>query len=305
MNRRYITALAGLTVAAALCLTSCGDDNPPGGTTASPKPTGDAPSVSQDADIAALVPSDVSDRGTITVATEAQYPPFEYFDSDNKTIIGFDADLAQALGQAMGLEVTMKNAGFDTIIPGLQGGKYDLGISSFTDTQEREQVVDFVTYLTEGTILMTKAGNPDGLDISDLCGHTIGVGKGGTEATLIIPKLSKECEANGEDPVDVKVFSGQDAPNLALASGQIQGTILDQIAAAQIAAASNGKFEVVGEAIESSPIGVAVPKESGMTEAVHAALQSIIDDGTYQELVDRWNLDKGAVTTSEVNVATS
>jgi polar amino acid transport system substrate-binding protein len=305
MNRRHITAIAALALAGTIGLTGCGSDAPPEGTSAGPTPSGSAPSVSQDADIATLVPSDIRERGTITVATEAQYPPFEYFDTDNTTIIGFDADLAQALGQAMGLKVTMKNAGFDTIIPGLQGGKYDLGISSFTDTKEREQVVDFVTYLTEGTILMTKSGNPDGLDISDLCGHTIGVGKGGTEATLIIPKLNQECEANGEDPIDVKVFSGQDAPNLALASGQIQGTILDQIAAAQIAAGSNGKFQVAGEAIESSPIGVAVPKESGMTEAVHAALQSIIDDGTYGALVERWNLGKGAVTSSEVNVAKS
>jgi polar amino acid transport system substrate-binding protein len=224
-------------------------------------------------------------------------------DTDNKTIIGFDADLAHALGQVLSLDVTLTNAGFDTIIPGLSGGKYDLGISSFTDTKEREEVVDFVTYLTDGTILMTKAGNPDGLDIADLCGKAIGVGKGGTQVTIIIPKLDEECEAAGKPKIDTHVFNGQDAPNLALASGQIQGTILDQIAAAQIAAASQGKFEVVGEAIEAAPIGVAVPKSSGMTEAVHAAMQSLMDDGTYQELLARWSLEAAGVTTSDVNVA--
>src|SRR5450755_852230 len=87
-----------------------------------------------DATVAALVPAAIKSKGTLTIAADASYAPDEFFASDGKTVIGMDADLTKALGTVMGLKVSVVNAVFETIIPGLTSGKYDIGASSFTDT---------------------------------------------------------------------------------------------------------------------------------------------------------------------------
>jgi polar amino acid transport system substrate-binding protein len=254
---------------------------------------------------AALVPATVKSKGTLDIAMEAQGKPFIYIADDNSTIIGFDADVSKVLAGALGLNARLNNTSFDSIIPGLQGGKYDLGISQFTDTHAREQVVDMVTYYSEGQVLMVQGGNPDHLDINNLCGKVIGVGKGGTEELIVIPELSKQCQSAGKPEINVKVFSGQDAPNLAVASGQVQGTVLDQTVGVATASASNGRFSVAGDPIDKSPVGIVVPKSSGMTKAVHSAIQALIDDGTYATLLAKWGVQAGGITTSEVNAATN
>jgi len=296
---RTALASAALLLALAACSSPHGEDS------AGSTPLSGSVSIPPVAAAAKLVPVAVRSKGTLIVGMEAQYPPFESIADDNSTIIGLDADIAKAIGAALDLKVTLINTSFESIIPGLQGGKYDLGISAFTDTQERERVVDFVTYFSEGQMLMVQAGNPDHLDINNLCGKTIGIGKGGTEELLVIPALSKKCEAGGQPPINAKVFNGQDAPNLAVSSGQVQGTVLDQTVGVATAKASNGKFEVVGDPIYKSAVGIAIPKPSGMTNAVHTAVQALIDNGTYKKLLDTWNVQAGAIATSQVNVAGS
>src|SRR4051812_17991448 len=135
----------------------------------------------KDADIAKMVPKKLADAGTIVVAADASYAPNEFFDTDNKTVIGMDADLAKALGDVMGLKGEVKNAGFDTIIPAL-GSRFDIGMSSFTDNLERQKTVDFVDYFKAGTSFYTAAGeNADLTTLDALCGHTVGVEKGTTQ----------------------------------------------------------------------------------------------------------------------------
>ena len=107
--------------------------------------------------IAAEVPSAIKSKGTLTVAADATYAPNEFIGGNGKTVEGMDPDLAQALAGVMGLKVKVVNASFDGIIPGLASGKYDLGMSSFTDTKERQKTVDFVTYFSAGTSFYVKA----------------------------------------------------------------------------------------------------------------------------------------------------
>jgi len=106
--------------------------------------------------IAAQVPATIKAKGTLNVATEAQYAPNEFIAPDGHTIIGMDADLITAIARVMGLKVNLINSNFETIIPGLAAGRYDLGVSSFTDTKEREKVVDFVDYFQAGISFYSK-----------------------------------------------------------------------------------------------------------------------------------------------------
>ena len=163
------TALVALTVAA------CGSDSGSGGGAAGGSSSAST-KTSAKGSVADQVPQAIKSKGTLKVAEDASYPPNEFFGSDGKTVEGMDADLAKALAGVMGLKADVVNAGFDSIIPGLASHKYDLGMSSFTDTKEREKTVDFVTYFSAGTSFYVKAqGGPSISSLADLCGHSVAV----------------------------------------------------------------------------------------------------------------------------------
>src|SRR5919199_1336562 len=150
--------------------------------------------VSTDQKVAAEVPSAIKSKGTLTVAADATYAPNEFIGKDGHTVEGMDPDLAKALAGVMGLKAKVVNGTFDAIIPGLANGKYDLGMSSFTDTKEREKTVDFVTYFSAGTSFYVKAqGGPTINTLADVCGHTVAVEKGTTQADDATAQ-SKKCK---------------------------------------------------------------------------------------------------------------
>ena len=134
-GRRIRLALPAATLAVALLSAACGGGGNKPQTATSSNP---AAGTTKDAKIAAEVPASLASKGTLTVASDASYPPMEYFAPDNKTVIGADVDIGHAIGAVLGLKFNFVNASFDGIIPGLKSGKYDIGISSFFDTKERE-----------------------------------------------------------------------------------------------------------------------------------------------------------------------
>jgi polar amino acid transport system substrate-binding protein len=116
----------------------------------------------------------------IRMAMDASYPPDEFI--QNGHIVGFDADLGQALGKVMGVKVTLVDATFDTIIPGIEDGKFDIGNSSFTDTKAREGEVEFVDYFKAGEGFYEKANSTQTFNgLKSLCGHSVAVETGTTE----------------------------------------------------------------------------------------------------------------------------
>ncbi|HEY4094277.1 MAG TPA: transporter substrate-binding domain-containing protein, partial [Baekduia sp.] len=163
-TRRSASALACALAAMAFATAGCGssDDDSSAttssaGATPTTAATTPAAAAGVDAKAAGEVPAAVKSKGTLTVAADASYAPNEFFASDGKTVQGMDADLGKAIAAKLGLKAKVVNATFDGIIPGLAADKYDLGMSSFTDTKEREKTVDFVTYFSAGTSFYTKA----------------------------------------------------------------------------------------------------------------------------------------------------
>ena len=254
--------------------------------------------------VAALVPSKFKSK-TLKVAEDATYPPNEFIGSDGHTVVGMDADLAKELAAVMGIKVDVVNASFPTIIPGLSSGKYDLGISSFTDTKEREKVVDFVTYFTAGTSFYVKAqGGPTINGLADLCGHSVGVESGTTQAMDATAQNGK-CKAAGKPGVKVAVYPDQNAANLAISSGRQQVGMADSPVAAYIVKKSNGQFKLTGNAYNTAPYGIAIPKGNGMAKPVLAALKVLISNGKYLAILTKWNVQKGAITNPKINGAIS
>src|SRR5437763_11744037 len=186
-------------VAVALAVaTACGSSNK---TTSSTSSTASTPTVAANPAVEKLVPAAVKSKGTLTVAADASYAPNEFIASDGHTVVGMDPDLMKALGAVMGVRVKVVNVPFDSIIPGMQAGKYDVGASSFTDTKAREKTVDFVTYLHVGEAFLTKAGTgAHPKTLADLCGLTVSVEAGTTELSDATNQ-NKKCTTAGKPAI--------------------------------------------------------------------------------------------------------
>jgi polar amino acid transport system substrate-binding protein len=253
--------------------------------------------------IAAQVPSAVRSKGTLTVAADATYAPNEFIGPDGHTVVGMDADLATAIGQVLGLKVNMVNATFDTIIPGLVSGKYDLGMSSFTDTKARQQTVDFVTYFLAGTSFYTKADGPGIASLAGLGGHKVAVEKGTTQAADAQAQAARYQSAG--NPVTVEIFNDQNAVNLALSSGRADVAMADSPVAAYQVKQSSGTFKLSGKEYGTAPYGIAIPKNNGMAKPILAAVDHLMADGTYMKILDKWGIQGGAISDPKINGATS
>ena len=255
--------------------------------------------------IAAQVPGSVKANRTLTVAADATYAPNEFIGTDGHTVVGLDADLAKALGQVLGLKVNVINATFATIIPGLASGKYDLGISSFTDTKEREKTVDFVTYFVAGTSFYVKSdGGPNIRSLADLCGRTVAVEQGTTQQADAQAQAEK-CKSAGKPGMTVQVFNDQNAVNLALSSGRAQVAMADSPVAAYQVKQSNGTFKVTGSPYGTAPYGIAIPQNTGMADPILAAVKHLMSEGMYTKILGKWGVLGGAISNPAINAAIS
>lgn len=289
-------AIVPIAVLAAAC----------GSTTTTPGSSsgGGGPSATADSAASSKVPSAIRSKGTITVAADATYAPDEFIGADGTTVEGMDADLAKAIGTVLNLKVSVVNATFNTIIPGLQSGKYDLGMSSFTDSKEREQVLDMVTYFTSGTAFLVKSsGGPSIQTLDDLCGHNVGVESGTTQQDDSTAQDGK-CKTAGKAGVNVQVFQDQNSTNLALSSGRVDVVMLDsQVATYQ--AKLNNQFKTTGKVYGVAPYGIAVPKGTGMADAVLAAVKDLVANGVYANILKTWGIQSGAITSPVIDGAQS
>jgi polar amino acid transport system substrate-binding protein len=238
----------------------------------------------------------------MTVAADASYAPNEFIGPDGHTVVGMDADLSQAIAALMGIKANVVNATFDTIIPGLQAGKYDMGASSFTDTKAREKVVDFVDYFSAGTSFFTKSsGGTSVSGLADLCGKSVSVESGTTEESDAKGQSAK-CKSAGKSPVNVLVFPTQSAANLALASGRAQISMADSPVADYQVKQSHGQFKLVGQTYGTAPYGLAIPKNTGLDKAVLAAVQELVKNGTYATILKKWGIENGALPLSQIKI---
>jgi len=303
------TFAVSLLVAVSACSSSKSSTSTTG-TTAAPTttvPNTPIPTATKDSSLAAMVPAKLTSAGKAVVATDASYAPNEFFASDNTTIIGMDIDLGHAIGQVLGVPFDFQNASFDSIIPAM-GTRYDVSMSSFTDTLARQQKVDMVTYFSAGTsFYVTKGQNSDLGSLDALCGKSVGVEKGTTEATDATAQSAK-CTKAGKSKVDVQQFPDQNGANVALASGRVAVVMADSPVAAYAVAQSADKFALAGQPYGTAPYGIVVPKTSdysGLSNAILGALKALDSDGIYAKIMAKWGVQSGAISNFQLNGATS
>ena len=250
--------------------------------------------------IASTVPAPIRESGKLVVGVNIPYPPNEFKDPSGK-IIGFDVDLMNAVAATLGLTAEYREADFAKIIPSVQSGTYNVGMSSFTDTKERQKSVDFVDYFNVGIQWAQRPGTA--VDPGNACGKKVAVQATTREETDELPAKSKECVDAGKAPIEILPFDGQDAATNAVVLGQADAMSADLPITAYAISQSNGKLEAAGGTFDPQPYGWPVQQGSPLAQSLQQALQHLIDTGAYQQIASTWGLEDGVIDKPVINGA--
>ncbi|HEY0168139.1 MAG TPA: ABC transporter substrate-binding protein [Jatrophihabitans sp.] len=298
--RRSIVVFAGLAVTGSLALAGCAKNEPKSST---PTTSATVGAVSKDQAAADLLPASLKSSGKLIVGINVPYAPNEYKDPSGK-IVGWEVDLLNAMATKLGVTPVLQESGFDNIIPSVKGGKFNIGMSSFTDNKTREAQVDFVNYYSAGTQWAAPAGKT--VDPDNACGMKIAVQTSTTQETDDLPARSKACTAAGKKAITIVKIDSQDAVNQAVILGQAEAFAADSPITQYAVKQSNGKLALAGEIYGAAPYGFVVAKDAGtLKQALQKAVQSMIDDGTYKQVLDKWGVGAGGLTQATVNGAQS
>lgn len=305
--RMRVAALATVSVAS-LSLAACGSDSLDSGgssTTGSSTTSSAATTAAVDAALVAKLPAAVKAKGTITIGVDSTYAPNEFLDTDGKTVIGMDVDIFDGVAAKFGMKTQWVTASFASIILGVNSGKYDVGVSSFTINKTREGQANMVSYFSAGTQWATKAGNPTKVNPDEACGLAIGVQKGTVQVDDLTAR-SKKCTDAGKPAIQQIIEESQAKVTADVVSGKAAAMLADSPVCLYAVKQTNGQLEAVGNIYDSAPYGFVLPKsETDFAQAIADALKAMNTDGSYKAALAKWGNESGAITDFAVNPAVS
>jgi polar amino acid transport system substrate-binding protein len=305
MKTRIMTATAGLAVL--LALTACGG-------TATGTQQSEIPKTQNTADISegvkpdeaavALLPQSYKDKGELTVAMDLSSPPTTFLAEDNVTPIGVNPDIARLVAKKLGLKLKFQNTAFDTIIPGIDGGRYDFTATTMSATPERLKVLDMIDYLKGGSAVMVAAGNPLNLTNDTLCGKNIAVTKGSTQQLKHLPNVSEwTCTSQGKPPINGVTLPNVQEALTQLHSKRVDGVFYDAGALAWAQIQQPKIFTVLEPRMDTrtnTNVAVGLKKGSPLTPALQKALQSVLESPEYKKSLEYWGLGESALTEAKI-----
>ncbi|MFD0275134.1 ABC transporter substrate-binding protein [Kitasatospora sp. NPDC127111] len=253
--------------------------------------------------VAALLPEDVRRAGVLKVGAAIGTPPSAYYpDPATKRAAGVDIDVTDAVAKVLGISVERQEASFESILPALGSGKFDLGTGNFGVTEARLKTIDFVTYIDDGQGFAVRKDDTSlqpVTDLTQLCGLTIGTGAGTTFETTLNAKKDV-CAATGKKPYEVKVYSDSAAVLTSLQQGRVDTVMstINGLRYQESRPASNTRF--LGE-FHRLDVGFAFKKGSPLTPAFQAAVNQLIQDGTYDRILRKWGVTASAIKESQIS----
>lgn len=312
-SRRTLLA-ATATLAASALLTACGTSDAADNTVRPDGHKGAGINIGPDQDrirgkkndaAAAKLPAAIRERGTLRIGASADAsPPLGFYATDDKTRIGSEIDLATLVADTLGLKVEFEAVSWENLFVGLDSSKFDAVFSNVTVTEERKEKYDFATYRLDDLAFETKKGAGAIKGPADVAGKKISVSSG-TNQEKILVDWSEQNEKAGRDPVDIVYFQKDTDYYLALQSGRIDAHLGPHPSAAYHVASAGqteiaGKLSGGGDQVQGK-IAATTKKDSGLVEAYAAAIDHVIQDGSYAKVLDRWGLASEAVPKSEIN----
>lgn len=227
-------------------------------------------------------------------------PPDDFRDAQGH-IAGWEVDIVRAATEALGLKLELRPTTFDTLIPGLEAKRFDAATGQMGVTVVREKVLDMIGTLYGNELFAALADSKIQVkSLADLCGLTVATTRGSREM-VFASQQQPQCKAAGKKPINMLAFDNGNGAAEALMSRRADLYWVGSTAISYFVAQSKGRTKVVGSYTDPSFIGVALPKGSPMTKPMQAAIQHLIDDGTYQAIVKKWGLQADATKTAELN----
>lgn len=294
----FIRAMTGLIAAGALmAVTGCGAVVDPQETSAaaeseqssvqgSEQPTG------QGAENAPELPADVVEAGSLTVAIGQSTVPTHFIEDGE--LVGFNVDVTGALSERLGVEFELVQVPFDSVIPGIAAQRYDTALYNVSNNAERREVVDFLDYAKSGSVIVTRAGETQGIttDPLTLCGTSVAVVAGQQEFAKLQDVISPQCEEAGQPAVDAQTFDADATVQQAVASGRVDAMVDGATATPYMVSQNADTFELIGPlAGDSDPLGMPFAKDrQDLVEAFRAAWIDLYRSGDYERLAEEWEV---------------
>jgi polar amino acid transport system substrate-binding protein len=314
---RTFRLLSVVTAALALTLSACGSSTDtadttvaaeaPAETVAAEAPAetvaAEAPAETVAAAAASMfdsLPQSIKDAKVVKVGSDITYPPYESFKEGSTTDVeGFDYDYAVELGKLLGVEFKFENGSFDSLITGIEAGRYDVILSGMTDNKDRQAKVDFVDYQKSGFAILVKKGNPSAIvKPEDLCGKKVGLQSGTSQIDFV---KAITCEK----PIEISEFPTEDEARLAVSSGRVDADVADLPPMSHFVKTSpnGGDFEISStEQYETGLLGMAISKKlPELRDAVAKATNEMMANGTYDALLAKWGLEATKITEATIN----
>lgn len=304
-SRRSAAATAAVLVAAAFGLSACSDTSDAASTTPAKGSTA-AASVQVDAAARALLPKEVKDSNQIllgvTQVTGTSGLPHAGV-QDGKEV-GLDLDIRAAVAAKLGITFKPQTGTFQTIVPGVQSGKYQVGQANFGVTKDRLKVVDFATYLVDGqSFVGSKDAKVESVKtLLDVCGLKIATSPGTTFQKLL-ESSKADCAKAGKQPYTVQYFADTAPIYLGLQNGKVDVYFGPTLSLKVLTSKIPGT-RYLGE-VAHTKVGFVTAKGSALTPALSAAVDSLIKDGTYAKLFAKWNVADSVIDKSEINPSPS
>jgi polar amino acid transport system substrate-binding protein len=306
-TRKFQAAAAG--VALLITLSACSTADTSAGNADIRSKTSNTTDISEgvqpDPKAVALVPQSYKDKGELTVAMDLHYPPTTFLADDNTTPIGLNPDIARLVAKKLGLKLKFVQSSFDTIIPGIEGGRYDFTATSMSPTPERLKVLDMIDYFNGGLSVAVSAGNPLGLSNDNLCGKNIAVTKGSNAQLKHLPNISEwTCTSQGKPAINGITLPNVQEALTQLASKRIDGILYDTPALVWAQEQQPKAFTLLTPQVDTRTehiVTVALKKGSPLTPALQAAVQSVLESPEYQKSLDNWGLSAGAIKEAKLN----
>jgi polar amino acid transport system substrate-binding protein len=299
LRRRPRHAIVVAALFALLIATACGDDPQEG--------RGASPAAGFDQALHDRLPAGILARGTVRVGGGDPYPPASLFAPDGRTLVGFEPDLAAALGRVLGVRFEFVNVDFSDLLAQLRRHRIDIAMASMTNNAERQKHADFINYFQAGTAILVQRGNPQGIsELKDLCGMVVAVEEGTTQVDLL-QRTQKSCDAG--TPIKVRAYGENANALVQLRTGRAAAVLTDYPPAVHVTTdqRTSAHYQLaVSTQFEPSPYGIAVAKDQPeLRDVLRDALHQVMSSGEYTDILRRWGVPSGALNAATINAGGS
>jgi polar amino acid transport system substrate-binding protein len=270
-------------------------------------PAGQIPPQKVNEELRAKLPEDVKASKKLISVNSGSFPPYEIV-TDTRTMTGASADMTDAIGQLLGVEIEHASvSGLSALLSGIKSGRYQFAMGPVGDFKSRQEANDFVDWVQEYVVFAVHKGNPKGIrSLDDACGARIAVQSGGS-AEKVIKAQADKCAANGKPTLEVQSYNDQPTSILAVRSKRADAFFSSQAPLTYFVQQSNGELELAGvgkpNGFDDLFQGAVVAKDSPLSKVLLGAVQELVKNGTYAAIMKKWGLENNVIPQPGINLA--